>query len=700
MTHRIIRVRPTGFPQFLPSAFSGLPIETKIHISTRKLGTHAQHRLDTFKRFYQDRLKDFLPCPSFRILLEDKVLESTDLGWPGSMNTLTPMMILKKIYRSILKDALCVRLNDTLWDLKRPLWQVLSLHTNQTDRPNIRMKVIRLDDPDGPFVFANASAHVLGCALEGLYDDSILLDDWAPIKGGIGNQFLYNIYLKDGTLINSADLQQVSRKTRDIIKGNRPFHRIDINQLQARELFAYNPNILSTINQATDNVMFSAYCLGDTVCLSQGPMLMSAGQIKAMQLSSVQEGPTKGTLSNYKLQTVKGVAFDNNNQVDDWRKKQIEVEARNHRVIGTKQGLFMSHPYSPGSPFFLPHGMRIVNKLLALIRKEYMIDGYDEVGTPSIYNKELWETSGHWEMFKNDMFMVIGGANHIGEEADMGLKPMNCPGHCLIFDHTEHSYKDLPIRLADFSCLHRKELGSVSGLTRVCKFHQDDAHIFCRRDQIETEVTNCIAMLNRIYTIFGFQYSFALSTKPDNFIGDANQWDEAQITLLKCLKNTGKSFSVHEKDGAFYGPKIDVTIQNALGDVWQTATIQLDFQLPQRFNLHYTDAQSKRDTPVIIHRAILGSVERMLALLCEHTAGKWPLWLSPRQVLVVPVAITPELIKYCDDVNSLIRTAGFYSDKGSMEETMQKNIRNGQLLQYNYIVVVGEKEQSTGHVNI
>jgi len=385
-----------------------------------------------------------------------------------------------------------------------------------------------------------------------------------------------------------------------------------------------------------------------------------------------------------------------------------DLDPSDHRYIGKAQSLFMTHPYSPGSVFMLPHGTRIVHKLQEFLRSEYIKFGYQEVITPLIYKKGLWETSGHWQNYMDDMYMVQGGQKENDEEGLFGLKPMNCPGHCLIFDSTPKSYRDLPIRLADFSPLHRNEAsGALSGLTRVRRFHQDDAHIFCTEDQILPEISSCLSFVERVYTAFQFpQYDFTLSTRPkDGYIGSLQEWENAEGALRKALDVTGKPWTIKEGDGAFYGPKIDIMIRDSAGRSHQTATIQLDFQLPRRFNLRYSDENDQIQTPVIVHRAILGSIERMMAILIEHTGGKWPFWLSPRQGVVIPVAT--QFMDYAQEAAQILARGEassapqYYVDADtSPRDRLNKMIRRAQLNQYNYIFVVGQKELDERKVNV
>ncbi|KAJ3361701.1 54S ribosomal protein L39, mitochondrial [Allomyces javanicus] len=449
--------------------------------------------------------------------------------------------------------------------------------------------------------------------------------------------------------------------------------------------------------------------------------------------------------------------------------------APDHRAIGHAQQLFTFHALSPGSAFFLPHGTHIVHALMDLMRRQYRRFGYREVISPLLYKRALWQVSGHWENYKDDMFAVLPGngdhqhdlaaadhavvaedtvaaedrhdgcAHHAhaalaGDESGLyGLKPMNCPGHCLLFKNTRVSHKDLPMRLADFSPLHRNEAsGALSGLTRVRRFHQDDAHIFCTRDQIASEIASALRMVDEVYALFGFPaWEYTLATRPDAFLGEAQDWDHAEAALRDVLDNlpankeaveAGKARVWREAagDGAFYGPKIDVRVKDAAGRSHQTATIQLDFQLPRRFELTYERADNSVDTPVIVHRAVLGSVERMFAILAEHYHGKWPFWLSPRQVMVVPVHEGTELVAYANKIKRILamqdhvdpvatpwhadahvashtsrsRRAPIAVDVDVSGHTLNRKIRQAQQNAWNYVVVVGDREMAEGKVNL
>lgn len=395
------------------------------------------------------------------------------------------------------------------------------------------------------------------------------------------------------------------------------------------------------------------------------------------------------------MQRIYGISFPDKKQLDEHKKLLEEAAKRDHRKIGKEQELFFFHELSPGSCFFLPHGTRIYNTLVEFLRAEYWKRGYEEVITPNMYNAKLWETSGHWQNYQENMFTFEV------EKDKFGLKPMNCPGHCLLFGHRERSYRELPWRVADFGVIHRNEFsGALTGLTRVRRFQQDDTHIFCTEDQVKQEIHGLFDFLKYVYGVFGFTFRLKLSTRPDKYVGEIETWNRAEAQLQSALEEFtaagGGQWEMNPGDGAFYGPKIDITISDALRREHQCATIQLDFQLPQRFKLEYNTGEviktkegeadeevSHYKRPVMIHRAILGSVERFIAILTEHFGGKWPFWLSPRQVLVVPVMAAAN--DYVLELQAMFREKLMHVDIDIGPNTMAKKIRTGQLQQYNFI---------------
>uniref|UniRef100_A0A7N8XP91 threonine--tRNA ligase n=1 Tax=Mastacembelus armatus TaxID=205130 RepID=A0A7N8XP91_9TELE len=395
------------------------------------------------------------------------------------------------------------------------------------------------------------------------------------------------------------------------------------------------------------------------------------------------------------LMRLLGVAFPGQKDKDEWERQQEEARRRDHRRIGTDQELYFFNDISPGSCFFLPKGAHIYNTLTDFIKSEYRRRGFTEVVTPTLYSTALWERSGHWEHYSENMFTVTSEGSQI-----YALKPMNCPAHCLMFEQRVRSWRELPLRWADFGALHRNELsGALGGLTRVRRFCQDDAHIFCTPEQLEEEIVACLDFVRGVYRVFGFSFHCLLSTRPTSCLGEPEQWDHAEQQLERSLQQFGEQWELNPGDGAFYGPKIDIQIKDAIGRQHQCATIQLDFQLPIRFDLQYVGRDGQLHRPVMIHRAVLGSLERMIAILAEHFGGKWPLWLSPAQVMVIPVGGSSE--SYAKQVVQQFREAGFMVDLSDDQgATLNKKIRSAQLAQYNYIFVVGDKESESRTVNV
>uniref|UniRef100_A0A671RDR0 threonine--tRNA ligase n=1 Tax=Sinocyclocheilus anshuiensis TaxID=1608454 RepID=A0A671RDR0_9TELE len=453
------------------------------------------------------------------------------------------------------------------------------------------------------------------------------------------------------------------------------------------EAQAYNKFKCRILNEKVTTPTTTVYRCGPLIDLCRGPHVRHTGKIKALKIHKNSSTYWEGKADMESLQRIYGISFPDPKMLKEWEKFQEEAKNRDHRKLGREQDLFFFHDLSPGSCFFLPKGAYIYNTLIEFIRSEYRKRGFQEVVTPNIYNSKLWQTSGHWQHYSENMFSFEV------EKEIFALKPMNCPGHCLMFDHRPRSWRELPLRLADFGVLHRNELsGALTGLTRVRRFQQDDAHIFCSMDQIEFEIKGCLDFLRTVYDVFGFTFKLNLSTRPEKFLGEPEVWDQAEKQLENSLNDFGEKWVLNPGDGAFYGPKIDIQIKDAIGRYHQCATIQLDFQLPIRFNLTFV-------RPVIIHRAILGSVERMIAILTENYGGKWPLWLSPRQVMVVPVG--PTCDEYAQRVQQEFHRGGLMTDVDLDPGcTLNKKIRNAQLAQYNFILVVGEKEKSSDTVNV
>uniref|UniRef100_A0A8C5HL01 threonine--tRNA ligase n=1 Tax=Gouania willdenowi TaxID=441366 RepID=A0A8C5HL01_GOUWI len=589
----------------------------------------------------------------------------------------TPYQVACGISQGLADNTVIAKVDNGVWDLDRPLEQDCSL------------QLLKFDDEEAQAVYWHSSAHILGEAMERVYGGCLCYGP--PIENG----FYYDMFLENDRGVSSNDFPGLENLCKKIIKEKQPFERLEIKKETLLEMFKYNKFKCRILNEKVNTPTTTVYRCGPLIDLCRGPHVRHTGKIKAMKIHKNSSTYWEGKADMETLQRIYGISFPDPKMLKEWEKFQEEAKNRDHRKLGREQDLFFFHDLSPGSCFFLPKGAFIYNTLIEFIRSEYRKRGFQEVVTPNIYNSKLWQTSGHWQHYSENMFSFEA------EKETFALKPMNCPGHCLMFDHRPRSWRELPIRMADFGVLHRNELsGALTGLTRVRRFQQDDAHIFCAMEHIEAEIKGCLDFLKTVYDVFGFTFKLNLSTRPEKFLGDPEVWDQAEKQLENSLKEFGEHWVLNPGDGAFYGPKIDIQIKDAIGRYHQCATIQLDFQLPIRFNLSFVshDGDDKK-RPVIIHRAILGSVERMIAILTENYGGKWPLWLSPRQVMVVPVGPTCE--EYAQKVRQDFFSSGFMTDVDLDPGcTLNKKIRNAQLAQYNFILVVGEKEKTSNTVNV
>uniref|UniRef100_A0A8C3SGU5 threonine--tRNA ligase n=1 Tax=Chelydra serpentina TaxID=8475 RepID=A0A8C3SGU5_CHESE len=603
------------------------------------------------------------------ILTDGKVIE-------GESWKTTPYQLAAGVSRGLADNTVIAKVNGELWDLDRPLEGDCSL------------ELLTFDNEEAQAVYWHSSAHILGEAMENYYGGCLCYGP--PIENG----FYYDMYIEDRG-ISSTEFPTLENTCKNIIKEKQPFERLEVSKEILLDMFKYNKFKCCILNEKVNTPTTTVYRCGPLIDLCRGPHVRHTGKIKALKIFKNSSTYWEGKADMETLQRIYGISFPDNKMMKEWEKFQEEAKHRDHRKIGKEQELFFFHDLSPGSCFFLPKGAFLYNTLMDFIREEYHRRNFTEVVSPNIYNSKLWEASGHWQHYSENMFSFDV------EKETFALKPMNCPGHCLMFAHRPRSWREMPIRLADFGVLHRNELsGTLSGLTRVRRFQQDDAHIFCTMEQIEEEMKGCLNFLKSIYAVFGFTLQLHLSTRPENFLGEVEIWDHAEKQLQNSLNDFGEPWKLNPGDGAFYGPKIDIKIKDAIGRYHQCATIQLDFQLPIRFNLTYVGKDSDdKKRPVIIHRAILGSVERMIAILAENYGGKWPFWLSPRQVMVVPVGPTCE--KYAQQVCREFFEAGFMADVDLDHScTLNKKIRNAQLAQYNFILVVGEKEKANNAVNV
>uniref|UniRef100_H0XAZ1 threonine--tRNA ligase n=1 Tax=Otolemur garnettii TaxID=30611 RepID=H0XAZ1_OTOGA len=594
----------------------------------------------------------------------------------GEVWKTTPYQVAAEISQELAESTVIAKVNGELWDLDRPL------------EGDSTLELLMFDNEEAQAVYWHSSAHILGEAMELYYGGHLCCGP--PIENG----FYYDMFMEDRA-VSSTELSALENICKDIIKEKQAFERLEVSKEILLEMFKYNKFKCCILNEKVNTASTTVYRCGPLIDLCKGPHVRHTGKIKTIKIFKNSSTYWEGNPEMETLQRVYGISFPDSSMMKAWEKLQEEAKNRDHRKIGKEQELFFFHDLSPGSCFFLPRGAFIYNTLMDFIREEYHKRNFMEVLSPNVYNSKLWEASGHWQHYSENMF-----AFEI-ERDTFALKPMNCPGHCLMFAHHPRSWREMPIRFADFGVLHRNELsGTLSGLTRVRRFQQDDAHIFCTVEQIEEEIKGCLQFLQYVYSTFGFFFQLDLSTRPENFLGEIEMWDEAEKQLKNSLMEFGEPWKMNPGDGAFYGPKIDIKIKDAIGRYHQCATIQLDFQLPIRFNLTYVskDGNDKK-RPVIIHRAILGSVERMIAILSENYGGKWPFWLSPRQVMVIPVGPTCE--EYALQVSSEFFEEGLMADVDLDHScTLNKKIRNAQLAQYNFILVVGEKEKINNAVNV
>lgn len=608
----------------------------------------------------------------------------------------TPGELLGKDEEAASNPVVCASVMDMTKEGAPVQWDLMRVLEPSCDGHELRW--VRFNEEDGKHVLWHSSAHILGGALEHRYHCML------NVGPATESDFYYDVKMPKAEMVVAAgDFKGLAHQCEKAARERKPFERVDLTVAEAKEMFAYNPYKLAIINRIPETERITAYRCGNLVDLCRGPHVPNTGVAKVFDVTSASSVYLDGKADSDVLQRVHGLAFPSKAQLKEWETMLAEAQRRDHRKLGQEQELFFFHPYSPGSCFFLPRGYRVYQKLCDFMRAQYYGRGYDEVMAPNIFMSKLWEISGHWQHYQENMF-TFKVAGDDDPNAMWALKPMNCPGHCLMFKHRARSYRELPIRFAEFGVLHRNEIsGALHGLTRVRRFVQDDSHIFCRPDQIEREVAGVLDLIKFTYSIFGFDFRLELSTRPDHFMGDPALWDRAESSLKTVLDETGLPWKLNPGDGAFYGPKIDIHIRDALQRYYQCATIQLDFQLPIRFDLQYMtsaegDSEAKYERPVMIHRAVFGSIERFFAILLEHLGGKWPFWLSPRQCIVIP--LSEKQLEYARSVRDQIHDAHIYVDIDETDRTLQKRIREAQIAQYNYILVVGNEEVESKTVNV
>jgi len=539
-------------------------------------------------------------------------------------------------------------------------------------------------------ILRHSTAHLLAAAVKNLYPGA---------KNTIGPAITEGFYYDfdfGNTKISEEDLPRIEEEMHRIIKSWRSFNRYEITNNEALEEFSNNEYKKELINEfASEGQTLTIYQSGEFRDLCRGGHVSNpAEEIKFFKLRSVAGAYWRGSEKNKMLTRIYGTAFESQEALDEFIKQKEEAERRNHKKLGKELELFMFHETAPGLAYFLPKGVKVYNELVNYWRDEHENYNYQEIFSPLLNKKELYETSGHWEHYQENMFL-----SQTKEDETYALKPMNCPNAMVVFGSRTRSYKELPLKLGDTDALHRFELsGTLNGLLRIREFRQDDAHIFIAEDQIKDSFRELFEITEKFYSVFGLEYRFRLGTRPESFMGDPKLWDIAEKELEEILKESGKEYFILEGDGAFYGPKIDILMKDSLGRDWQMGTIQLDFQLPRRFNLKYSDKDGGEKTPVVIHRVIYGSFERFIGIITEHFAGAFPLWLSPVQVKIIPVSEKFE--EYAKELSKQLKSAKIRTEIDLRNETLGARVRDAQNEKVPYMLIVGQKEVETNSVTL
>lgn len=576
--------------------------------------------------------------------------------------------IASGISEGLARNALCAGLNGKLTGLDTPVEE------------DAELRIYTFKDEEGREVYRHTTSHILAQAVKNIYP-TVKLAIGPAIKDG----FYYDFEFK--TPITQEDFPKIEAEMQRIIKANLPLVRKELSRQEAEALFRkfaedYKIELLSAIPEGET---VSTYTQGEFTDLCRGPHLSSTGKVKAFKLTSVAGAYWRGDSKNKMLTRIYGTCFDKKADLEAYITRMEEAKKRDHRKLGKELDLYDILPEGPGFPFFYPKGMVLRNILENFWREEHIKAGYVEIKTPMILNRDLWYRSGHWDHYKDNMYGV-----KIDDE-DYAIKPMNCPGGMLVYKRSLHSYRDLPIRMGELGLVHRHELsGALHGLMRVRCFTQDDAHIFMTPEQIESEIIGVVKLIDKFYKVFGFKYSVELSTRPQDFMGSVEQWDKATEALKSALNKLKQPFTVNEGDGAFYGPKIDFHLEDCIGRTWQCGTIQLDFQMPERFDLTYTGSDGEKHRPVMIHRVVFGSIERFMGILTEQYAGAFPMWLSPVQVKVL--SLTERTADKCLEIAEQLREKGFRVETDNRNEKIGMKIREAQLEKVPYMLVIGDRD--------
>ncbi len=582
--------------------------------------------------------------------------------------------VAASIGAGLAKAALAGKVDGTLVDLTATV----------TDGATV--EIITAKSPEALHIMRHSCAHIMAEAVQELYPGTQIAFGPATDDG-----YFYDFELPNN--ISSDDFGAIEKKMAEIVKADEPFVREVVSIDEAKKIFADQRFKLEHIDDLTDQEI-SIYRHGSFVDLCAGPHVPSAGKIGAFKMMKLAGAYWRGDATREQLQRLYGTAFFKKSELEEYLHNLEEAEKRDHRRIGREMDIFMMRDEAPGFPFFLPNGMILKNTLLDYWREIHKKAGYVEISTPMIMNKQLWQTSGHWDHYKDNMYSTA-----IDEE-EYCVKPMNCPGGVLVYASKPHSYRDLPIRAGEIGLVHRHEMkGALHGLFRVRCFNQDDAHLFVRPDQLTEEIVGVVKLIDSVYQQFGFTYHVELSTRPEDSMGSDEDWEAAEAGLRTALEELGMEYEVNEGDGAFYGPKIDFHLTDSLGRTWQCGTVQLDFQMPQNFDLEYTDADGSKKRPVMLHRVCYGSVERFIGILIEHYAGKFPVWLAPMQVKVLPVSEKSR--DYAHKVADAIEAAGIRVVVDNRDEKIGYKIREARSIdRVPYMVIVGEKEAEEGTISV
>lgn len=603
-------------------------------------------------------------------------IEIRELGFKEVPPGTTAFDILEEIDKEMFRDVVGVRINGKIVDLKTPLLE------------DAVLEIITCEDNEGVDIYRHTASHVMAQAVKRLYKN-VRLGIGPPIKDG----FYYDFHFEKP--LGLEELELIEKEMQKIVQEDLPIERIEVKRAEALELLEQEEECykVELVSEMKEDDIITFYKQGEFTDLCAGPHLPSTGKLKAFKLLNIAGAYWRGDENRPMLQRIYGTAFHKKQMLEEYLKRLEEARKRDHRKLGRELDLFSFHEEGPGFPFYHPKGMIIRRELEKFWREEHRKAGYEEIQTPIILNRKLWEQSGHWEHYKENMYFTsIDGK-------EFAIKPMNCPGSMLIFKMGMRSYRDLPIRIAEMGLVHRHEKsGTLHGLMRVRSFTQDDAHIFMLPEQIEEEVAGVIELVDKFYRVFGFSYHVELSTRPEKSMGTDEMWERATSALRSVLENKGIAYKVNEGDGAFYGPKIDFHLEDCLGRTWQCGTIQLDFQMPEKFDLTYVGPDGQKYRPAMIHRVVYGAMERFIALLLEHYGGAFPLWLAPVQAVVIP--ITERHQEYGSEVKELLLEHEIRAEIDDRNEKVGYKIREAQLQKIPYMLIVGDKEKKSRSVAV